>query len=519
MAKIRVRGPGGFESIVGTGFIVDAGLVLTARHVVKRLASADDETGAHRRNAEHWHEFDDYPTDMLRACPAEGARGVEVTALLDLGPTLDVVCLVVPGLPSPDSPSTAARHVGTVPLENCWMIGYPQAATDDGSVQAEYVGARLIPVSRNTDGLLALDITTAQPTQREGWKGASGAGATDASGNLLGIISHVPAQLEGRLLAVGISEIVSAARIFRDANMDRTQERQRALAALAAIEVVENPVLPEAEEGAVAALTHRLLDAITPILPQSAAFAIQRAHGGISNGRFSKALLAFEVVVMVALLFAVMVNWNGVPQSTAQTQSTAEPETSNAPETPPIEDAPSIEQLFTEGNCLSLDLSKFEEFAGQPISDEPSARTWSLDSETTGSLLCDYSISYNNDPHWDRVDLSLEVAVYEDSATAEGYQQHIAADNEPEDGTVLSLEVTDFNGSIIEYEHFLDTDTGYDEDVIIHEIEIIASRDNILLVADMGLEVGVHDDINAGREVLMSLIEQAYSMCGYYVVE
>ncbi|MEU5156152.1 serine protease [Glycomyces sp. NPDC021274] len=522
VVKIRVRGPGGFESVVGTGFIVDAGLVLTARHVVKQLISPGGD--ADRRNTQDWRQLADYPIDMLRICPAEGTRGVEVTEILGLSPTLDVACLVVPGLPSPEVPSPAARHEMTIPLENCWMIGYPTAATDDGSVQAEYVGARLIPVSRNTDGLIALDITTARPTQRDGWKGASGAGTTDVSGNLIGIVSHVPARMEGRLLAVGIPEVVAAARALLTSPEPRTPERQRALEALARLAVTENPQNSNAGEGSVAALAHQLLDAITPILPQPVAMAAQRAHGSISRGRFATGLLVAAVVLMVLLASAVVVRWeqtsataDGVhdPAVAADADNTEAPEPSD---NPVIDEAFAVENLFTDSNCASFDLSNFEQFAGAPSTELESPPIWSRTSDTTGNLWCEFIVSYHNEPQFDQLNLTIEVAVFGDSSSADAYREEISDRSGSDEASFAPLEVPDFNGTIAEYRHLGDNGFETDYSETIHEIGIVASRNNVIVRVDMGLEVGIHD-IDEGREILIGFIEQAYLMCGYYVVE
>jgi hypothetical protein len=526
VAKIRVRGPGGFEGIVGTGFIVDAGLVLTARHVIKQLVSPAQDADADRRNAEHWRDLDDYPIDMLRACPAEGSTGLPVTALVDLDPALDVVCLVVPGLPALEEPSTTARHVKTVPLENCWMIGYPKAATDDGSVQAEYVGARLIPVSRSADGLLALDITTSRPTQREGWKGASGAGTTDAAGNLLGIVSHVPAQMEGRLLAVGMPEVIAAARTLLSTGEARPPEYHQALEALARLEIAENPAVPNADEGAAAAVAHRLLDAITPILPSSMGFAAQRAHGSISRGRFATGLLVAGLVVMVALASAVVVRWEAAgqpasePDDSAAAMDTDAGETAATVEEPAVDVEFAIEDLFVDGTCASFDLSSFEALAGVPLSGDDAPSTWDRTSPTTGGLWCEYIVTYDTEPDHEQINLIVEVTVAPNASTADALRQEAEAIESSQDRTVLPLEGTEFTGTVTEFEHFGETGPEggeVDESEIIRQVAVVASRDNIVVAADMGLEVGVHD-IDQGREVLIGLVEQAYLMCGYYVV-
>ncbi|MEU5156150.1 trypsin-like peptidase domain-containing protein [Glycomyces sp. NPDC021274] len=309
LVKIRVRDSSGDERIVGTGVALAPGLALTARHVLKQLVRSADGPDADLRNTA-WADLDDHPVEVLRVASAGGDAGLAVGSVVELDPghALDAVVLIVPGLPAPPDPCPAARHTLDAPLELCRIIGYPVAATDDGSVQPEYVGARLVPISRNVDGLLSLDITTARPGERSGWKGLSGAGACDASGRLLGIVTHVPGRLEGRLLALSISAIRTTA-----ATVDRTDlglDDRATLDTLAALDIEENPLVQEAEEGRIAQFAHHALDFLTPVLPGPVKHSVQLLHGAISERRFSKEMaVALAVPVLLVALLVTLVAW------------------------------------------------------------------------------------------------------------------------------------------------------------------------------------------------------------------
>ncbi|THV23500.1 hypothetical protein [Glycomyces paridis] len=218
--------------------------------------------------------------------------------------------------------------------------------------------------------------------------------------------------------------------------------------------------------------------------------------------------LAAACVAVLALVYAVVASLIG------DDPGGADPERSVVPAAA----APSIEELFTEGNCDSLDLAEFEAFAGFPLDEDPSPpEGWSRDSETTGRLWCSYPIEYDEEDNETMV-VDLGVSVFSDAVEVKSFMEAMTDRGAPEDGSVRPIEDSEFVGIVEEEEYFGDDGMEVDESETIHGIDIIAARDNIVIEARIDLEVGVYD-IAGGEAVLMSLIEQAYTMCGYFIVD
>lgn len=246
LAKIKIVLPGGEEGILGSGFVLADGLVLTARHVLKQL------TGNEARDASWW-ELANHPLAAIRVSPPEAGAAshrVERVVALETAARLDAVVLHVPEMPGLPVRNIGAQLVGADPLEGCRIVGFPVAATDNDSVRPEWVSVRAIPVSGESDGQVALDVTSAQPGDRTWWKGISGAAALDSQGRLLGLVTSVRGRIDGRFVAVGTATLVDAAQAMTTAarageGRDRESDETAALAALARLPVVEVGVVDE----------------------------------------------------------------------------------------------------------------------------------------------------------------------------------------------------------------------------------------------------------------------------------
>lgn len=228
------------------------------------------------------------------------------------------------------------------------------------------------------------------------------------------------------------------------------------------------------------------------------------------KGRLTAVVLVLATVVMLALAYAVITRLDG-DESGGESAA-------DGGGVVPAEDVPSIEQLFTDGNCDSLDLSGFEDFAGQPLDEDPSPPAgWSRESETTGRLWCEYAIEYDEEEN-EQIVVHVGVSVFDGSAEVDSYIEELEQIEVAESESIKPLEDSEFTGVIIEEEHFGDDGMETDENEIIHDIDIIAARANIVIEARIAIEVGVYD-IADGEAVLQALIEQAYAMCGYFVTE
>jgi hypothetical protein len=201
VVKIKIADTAG-EAVIGTGYLVAPGLVLTARHVLWRDGK---ETNG------------DHPPASLRVRAATGPRAtaslpVSKAILLGTASGVDVAALVVPGLePVAGTVVIGARFTTSQMVPGCWMIGYPRAAHRDSSVGAEYVGVSLLPVSGTVGGRIAVRVDTARLKRGTNWQGLSGSGVVDAQNRLLGILVDVQVKWHDRLAVVPVQAIAIAA--------------------------------------------------------------------------------------------------------------------------------------------------------------------------------------------------------------------------------------------------------------------------------------------------------------------
>ncbi|MEU6245991.1 tetratricopeptide repeat protein [Glycomyces sp. NPDC047010] len=203
VVKVRLALPNNREALLGTGFLLGEGKVLTARHVIKNLT--DDDT----RNSEWW-TLNDHPIADLRVAPAGAAgRGWPVTAASQFrhDEKLDATVLSVPAASGIFGHCVGATYLGVEPLHGCRLVGFPIAATDNESIGVEQIRVTLNPISGESSGLIAFDIESAQPAVQEGWKGISGAGIIDRQGRLLGLANSIHRRFQGRLFGTGVDRI------------------------------------------------------------------------------------------------------------------------------------------------------------------------------------------------------------------------------------------------------------------------------------------------------------------------
>jgi hypothetical protein len=201
VVKIKIADQAG-EATIGTGYLVAPGLVLTARHVLWRDGK---ETNG------------DHPDEALRVRAATGpsaGASLSVSKVIRLGEAsgVDVAVLVVPGLePVAGTAVVGARFTTSQMVPGCWMIGYPNAAHQNGIVGPEYVGVSLLPVSGSAGGRIAVKVDTTRLKRDTGWPGLSGSGVVDAQNRLVGILVDVQVRWHDRLAVIPVQGITTAA--------------------------------------------------------------------------------------------------------------------------------------------------------------------------------------------------------------------------------------------------------------------------------------------------------------------
>ncbi|MER5347463.1 tetratricopeptide repeat protein [Streptomyces mirabilis] len=200
VAKIRFDAADG-RVFLGSGFLLARGLVLTAQHVVTK---ASEYVGGR------------VPARQFTVRLEGSTSPAAVTEIVPLkADGLDAALLIVPDLDEPRG--TAARggtHHGVQALENCRIIGYPVAGIESGSTSPKptVVRVNLAPVVGDDDTAIAIQVIDPNPRADEDWGGISGAGVIGPGGHLLGIVTSVPTQWNGRLRGVSIAAVLSAAR-------------------------------------------------------------------------------------------------------------------------------------------------------------------------------------------------------------------------------------------------------------------------------------------------------------------
>ncbi|WP_331735018.1 tetratricopeptide repeat protein (plasmid) [Streptomyces sp. NBC_01166] len=200
VAKIRFDAAGG-RVFLGSGFLLARGLVLTARHVVTK---ASEYAGGH------------VPAEQFTVKLEGSAPPAAVTEIVPLeAHGLDAALLVVPDLDEPrGTAALGGTHHGVQVLENCRIIGYPVAGIESGSTSPKPIVVRvnLAPVVGDDDTAIAIQVIDPKPRADENWGGISGAGVIGPGGHLMGIVTSVPTQWDGRLRGVSIAAVQSAAR-------------------------------------------------------------------------------------------------------------------------------------------------------------------------------------------------------------------------------------------------------------------------------------------------------------------
>ncbi|MET9969537.1 trypsin-like peptidase domain-containing protein, partial [Streptomyces sp. NPDC006356] len=209
--KIRVAETDG-PRFLGSGHLLAPGLVLTAQHVVvQELASTGDS----------------FPGPRLTARVEGSASATAVAEIVSLRANgLDAALLIVPGLAEPEGTSTLGGvHHSLRALENCWIIGYPDAGreSDSASPRPTVVRGNLAPVAGEDKTRIEIQVVDPQPRQDAGWGGISGAGVIGPEGHLLGIVTSVPTQWNGRLQGVSIDAIKSAAQQYTTTELEALQ--------------------------------------------------------------------------------------------------------------------------------------------------------------------------------------------------------------------------------------------------------------------------------------------------------
>ncbi|MEV1321198.1 tetratricopeptide repeat protein [Micromonospora arborensis] len=201
VAKIRFDAADGSRVFLGSGFLLAHGLVLTAQHVVTKASEYAD---GH------------VPARWFTVKMEGSASPAAVTEIVPLeADGLDAALLIIPDLDEPRG--TAARggtHHGVQALENCRIIGYPVAGIESGSASPKPIVVRvnLAPVVGDENTAIAIQVIDPKPRADEDWGGISGAGVIGPGGHLLGIVTSVPTQWDGRLRGVSIAAVLSAAR-------------------------------------------------------------------------------------------------------------------------------------------------------------------------------------------------------------------------------------------------------------------------------------------------------------------
>ncbi|MDO0932986.1 tetratricopeptide repeat protein [Streptomyces sp. DG2A-72] len=201
VAKIRFETADG-RVFLGSGFLLARGLVLTARHIVTKASEYDADGRVPARRF----------TVKLEGSASSAAAVTEIVPLEADG--LDAALLIVPDLDEPRGTATlGGTHHGVQTLENCRIIGYPVAGVESGSTSPRPIVVRvnLAPVV-DDDTAIEIQVIDPRPRADEDWGGISGAGVIGPGGHLLGIVTSVPTQWDGRLRGVSIAAVQSAAR-------------------------------------------------------------------------------------------------------------------------------------------------------------------------------------------------------------------------------------------------------------------------------------------------------------------
>ncbi|MEV0578371.1 tetratricopeptide repeat protein [Streptomyces sp. NPDC050392] len=200
VAKIRFDAADG-RVFLGSGFLLARGLVLTAQHVVTK---ASEYTGGRVTPGQF--------TVRLEGATSAAA----VTEIVPLeADGLDAALLMVPDLDEPRGTATrGGTHHGVQALENCRIVGYPVAGIESGSTSPRptVVRVNLAPVAGADGTTIAIQVIDPVPRADEDWGGISGAGVIGPGGHLLGIVTSVPTQWNGRLRGVSIAAVLSAVR-------------------------------------------------------------------------------------------------------------------------------------------------------------------------------------------------------------------------------------------------------------------------------------------------------------------
>ncbi|GAA1660369.1 hypothetical protein GCM10009830_01790 [Glycomyces endophyticus] len=187
--KIRITAEDGSEALIGSGHLVDSGLVLTAGHVLDHLESQSDATRLRVRGRD---------------------KSFKVTGVIRFE-GLDAAALLVPRLGRPSGRHPAGSYTGDRPLGGCSVVGFPEAGAGKDQMHPEYLEVSVLPVVDDRSPRLALAVHSPLPVDARTWAGISGAGILDPDGHLLGIVTHVPLQWNGRLHGVPIESIMRGA--------------------------------------------------------------------------------------------------------------------------------------------------------------------------------------------------------------------------------------------------------------------------------------------------------------------
>lgn len=183
-----------------------------------RLVEVKRRTDGTKRTASGWMPVSGWVLTAAHAVtpggtfcrPVGGTDWLQAEVHLLAG--IDVALLRVDGLPSAPGRTVFAQYRGEGPLVDCRVRGYPSAAAEGSDFRAEQVTATLQALSGAHDDRLALDVTSALPSDPRDWRGLSGAAVLDPEGRLLGVVSKLPTAWTGRLTAVPASAIRDALR-------------------------------------------------------------------------------------------------------------------------------------------------------------------------------------------------------------------------------------------------------------------------------------------------------------------
>jgi tetratricopeptide (TPR) repeat protein len=192
---VRTRVPiGGGQFVFGTGYLVAAHRVLTARHV---LTPGGDVP----------------PLGLVcqvRVWPCGPAEEWVTGSLAWLHPSRDVALVAVDGLGVDLPPVGWGVVSGDQPVE--WVaLGYPVASLDEDNRVEEQAYGRLAPSSAESTGGLALTVESRRPAEgsggHSGWEGLSGAAVFTGS-RLIGIVTADPSRWEDSLVGIRSAPII-----------------------------------------------------------------------------------------------------------------------------------------------------------------------------------------------------------------------------------------------------------------------------------------------------------------------